>query len=161
MKGISFWLQLILALVAVVSVLAIVQGMFSRQRAIASARATELCLVEALDEALVASGRDVYAAHCAECHGANLEGHPNWQTPLEDGSHHPLPLNNNAHAYQHSDTALLYTIKEGRNAGKLSAMPAFGSQLSEDDIRAVVEFLKSNWGTNERIQQQQLKNPQP
>jgi hypothetical protein len=30
-------------------------------------------------------GRAVYAANCTSCHGANLEGQPKWQTPLQTG----------------------------------------------------------------------------
>ena len=31
------------------------------------------------DQAQVAQGQAVYAAQCARCHGANLEGQPNWR----------------------------------------------------------------------------------
>ena len=34
---------------------------------------------------LVARGRVIYADHCASCHGANLEGQPNWRTRLANG----------------------------------------------------------------------------
>ena len=30
-------------------------------------------------------GRQVYADQCATCHGAHLEGQPDWKTPLPSG----------------------------------------------------------------------------
>jgi S-disulfanyl-L-cysteine oxidoreductase SoxD len=37
------------------------------------------------DADLVAQGETVYLAHCASCHGRNLEGQPNWQQHDKDG----------------------------------------------------------------------------
>lgn len=33
----------------------------------------------------VQAGQAVYVQHCAVCHGANLEGQPNWKQPLPTG----------------------------------------------------------------------------
>ncbi|WP_366142133.1 c-type cytochrome, partial [uncultured Roseobacter sp.] len=33
-----------------------------------------------LDDRDLESGKALYAEHCASCHGASLEGQPNWQT---------------------------------------------------------------------------------
>ena len=33
----------------------------------------------------VVAGQSLYADNCASCHGANLEGQPNWQSPDADG----------------------------------------------------------------------------
>ncbi|HAJ84004.1 MAG TPA: cytochrome C, partial [Rhodobacteraceae bacterium] len=30
-------------------------------------------------------GRSLYGGNCASCHGANLEGQPNWQSANKDG----------------------------------------------------------------------------
>ena len=38
----------------------------------------------AIREAL-AFGKAVYDQHCASCHGAKLEGQPNWRKPLPNG----------------------------------------------------------------------------
>jgi mono/diheme cytochrome c family protein len=160
-KGLNFWAQLALALVGVFSLLAIIQGMAQARREVASAYATALCQLETLDPILIDEGQRVYNEHCAACHGAELQGAEGWEIALEDGSHRPLPLNNAAHAWQHSDSGLIKTIQLGRNAGKLSAMPAFGDKLSEREIRAVVEFIKNNWGVSERTQQQILNSGTP
>src|SRR5437763_3346820 len=37
------------------------------------------------DPALIARGKVVYTEYCASCHGANLEGQPNWRKRLPTG----------------------------------------------------------------------------
>ncbi|MGR3200120.1 MAG: c-type cytochrome, partial [Paracoccus sp. (in: a-proteobacteria)] len=44
----------------------------------------------AQDQAVIALGQRLYAENCASCHGADLEGQPDWQTPLENGRY-PAP----------------------------------------------------------------------
>ena len=34
---------------------------------------------------VVALGQQIYAENCASCHGANLEGQPNWRSPGPEG----------------------------------------------------------------------------
>ena len=58
---------------------------------------------------LVAQGQQAYAIQCARCHGANLEGQPNWKDPLSDGSHPAPPHNASGHTWHHSDE-LLFNI---------------------------------------------------
>ena len=46
---------------------------------------------DASDPELVALGATVYDAHCASCHGRNLEGEPNWRRRRLDGTLPPRP----------------------------------------------------------------------
>src|ERR671913_307202 len=59
----------------------------------------------------VALGREVYAARCASCHGANLEGAPNWQTPLPAGGMPAPPHDPSGHTWHHNDESLFATVK--------------------------------------------------
>jgi mono/diheme cytochrome c family protein len=96
----------------------------------------------------VALGRDLYATHCASCHGGNLEGQPNWQAPLPDGRMPAPPLDATGHAPHHGDPQLFRVVKEGMEAvspGRPSDMPAFAGVLSDDEIRAIIAFLKTSW----------------
>lgn len=157
MKKLSFVAQLALALVLVLSLLAILQGVVMSKRPPARlAEATVECKVE-LDPALIAAGEKLYAQNCAACHGATLEGAPDWEQRHPDGSFPPPPLNSAAHAWQHSDSSIVFTITNGRSAGKSHSMPAFGDRLSTDEVRAVIEFIKSHWGASE-LNQQDLLN---
>lgn len=94
----------------------------------------------------------MYLQYCAVCHGADLRGAPNWQTPNEDGSYPPPPHDSSGHTWHHSDSVLTDLILNG-SAFEQSRMPAFGDRLSEDDVIAILEYLKSEWGETERAYQ--------
>jgi mono/diheme cytochrome c family protein len=94
-------------------------------------------------------GRIVYQARCASCHGANLEGQPNWQQPLADGSMLAPPHDASGHTWHHNDRFLFDTIKYGGQAtappDRRNTMPAFQGQLSDREIWATLAFIKSTW----------------
>ena len=104
--------------------------------------------IDPRNQVAVERGRDIYMARCASCHGADLEGQPNWQQPLADGSYPAPPQNASGHTWHHTDTELFVTVRDGDDpgmAGKASVMPAFGKTLGDSDIVAVLAFIKSNW----------------
>ena len=107
--------------------------------------------------ARIATGRQLYAAHCAACHGANLEGQPNWRERLPTGRLSAPPHDASGHTWHHPDKVLFRITKEGVAAvvpGYESDMPAFGGVLADDEIRAVLAFLKSTWPERERTFQE-------
>ena len=79
-------------------------------------------------------GAGLYARHCASCHGASLEGQPNWRQRLADGSYPAPPHDVTGHTWHHPDSYLFATVKLGGQAtappGVRSRMPAFASRLS-------------------------------
>lgn len=104
--------------------------------------------IDAHDTAAIEKGRAIYAAHCAACHGANLEGQPNWERQLADGTYPAPPQDASGHTWHHSDTELFVMVRDGGDPDKtapLSFMPSFGKSLSDDDIIAVLAFIKSSW----------------
>lgn len=102
--------------------------------------------VPTLDAARVAQGESVYAQHCAACHGANLEGAPDWKKSLADGSLPPPPHDSSGHTWHHTDTLLLSLIADGGDPAYNSKMPAFKDKLTPEEMAAVLEFIKGKWG---------------
>jgi mono/diheme cytochrome c family protein len=107
----------------------------------------------------VALGQQVYASFCTGCHGANLEGQPNWQKKLPLGNFPAPPHDETGHTWHHADQWLFEIIKYG---GKYhappryrSAMPAYQEMLSDAEIWAVLAFIKSHWPATIRAQQEQ------
>ncbi|MBP1807025.1 c-type cytochrome [Rubellimicrobium aerolatum] len=101
-------------------------------------------------------GRDLYAAQCAACHGADLEGQPDWQVRGPDGRMPAPPHDASGHTWHHSDQALLRIIRDGLGAlvpGYQSDMPVFGEVLSDAETEAVLAFIKSTWPERERAYQ--------
>ena len=100
------------------------------------------------DARQVATGAAVYGRACAECHGRNLEGQPDWQTPPIAGVRPAPPHDMTGHTWVHSDRLLFQTIRFGGSThhgdGLIGAMPAFAG-LSDAEIWAVLAFIKSRW----------------
>ena len=105
---------------------------------------------EQADPAEIALGAEVYAKHCAACHWAKLEGHPNWQQKLPNGRWPAPPHDDTGHTWHHSDKWLFEVVEKGMmppyaTRGQQSDMPAFGDRLSNTEIRAVLAYIKSHW----------------
>lgn len=102
------------------------------------------------DGARVAAGSRVYALHCAACHGAALEGQPDWRRRLPHGRMPAPPHDESGHTWHHPDAVLFAITKNGLkppNAppGYESDMPAFGETLNDDEIWSVLAYIKSHW----------------
>lgn len=113
----------------------------------------------ALRADLVAEGQPLYAQYCASCHGANLEGQPNWKQPLPSGKYPAPPHDDSGHTWHHPDALLLSIIHDGGNGsgGTIpSDMPAFKDQLSQRQMEAVLEYIKSRWSLQQRTYQWQM-----
>jgi mono/diheme cytochrome c family protein len=106
--------------------------------------------VPTLDAQRVDVGARVYTAACAGCHGALLEGAPNWRQPGPDGSLPPPPQDSTGHTWHHPDSLLYDIVADGGDPAHASRMPAFRGRLSADEIAAVLEYIKSTWGREER-----------
>ena len=105
---------------------------------------------EQADPAQIARGAAVYAENCAACHGAKLEGQPNWRQKLPNGRWPAPPHDESGHTWHHSDRWLFEVVEKGLvppnvPRGHESDMPAFGGRLSNAEIRAVLAYIKSQW----------------
>lgn len=103
----------------------------------------------------LALGQEIYAQHCAACHGAKLEGRPDWRKPLPSGRMPAPPHDDSGHTWHHSDRVLFEITRNGLvppNAPKNyeSDMPAFAGKLSDDEIRAVLAYIASRWSDEVR-----------
>lgn len=105
--------------------------------------------VPTLNPEWVTQGETAYSQHCAACHGADLEGAPDWKQSLPDGSLPPPPHDSSGHTWHHPDSLLLAIIANGGDPAFNSKMPGFRDKLTERERRSVLEFIKSTWGRNE------------
>lgn len=102
-----------------------------------------------LDPELVGQGERLYTALCASCHGVDLAGESDWKVPNPDGSFKPPPQDSTGHTWHHSDRLLVDLILNGSTFDR-SRMPTFRDVLSESETLAILEYLKSSWGEQER-----------
>ena len=119
----------------------------------------------ALAPAVVASGRQIYAENCASCHGAQGEGQPNWKQQLEDGTYPAPPHTADGHTWHHGDGTLFQYIKVGGAGMNIpnfkSNMPAFEGTLTDEEIVAVLTYLKSLWPDEQRRIQMEASQRDP
>ena len=112
------------------------------------------------DAELLALGEQLYAEKCASCHGAELQGQPDWKRRLESGRMPAPPRDESGHTWHHSDADLFRLTKEGVAAvvggNYESDMPAFEDVLSDEEILAVLAFIKSTWPERERAYQGEI-----
>lgn len=116
---------------------------------------------EQTDATVLERGEAVYRAHCAVCHGPQGEGQPDWRSPGSDGRYPPPPHDSSGHTWHHADADLIEIIRRGGQAvyGSptfTSGMPAFGDVLSEAEIDAVLAYIKTFWGDEQRDYQERL-----
>lgn len=109
------------------------------------------------DPERLALGQRVYSEYCAACHGANLEGEPNWRERRADGTLPAPPHDETGHTWHHPDAQLFAITKEGTAAfapeGYQTNMTGFGGILSDEEIGAVLDYIKSRWPEQIRRQQ--------
>jgi mono/diheme cytochrome c family protein len=113
-------------------------------------------------EAVAETGRALYIQHCAACHGANLEGQPDWRSPDQIGLYPAPPHDETGHTWHHDDTMLIdYIIRGGQavlddmGVKFTSGMPGFGSILNDREAEEILDYIKSTWP--ERIRAAQAK----
>lgn len=85
-------------------------------------------------------GQAIYAQNCQSCHGDAATGNQ----ALPDAPVH----NPEGHTWHHADGQLADIIM-GRLSYPGRTMPSFADTLSENDIEAILVYLKSNWGAEQ------------
>ncbi|MCX6020783.1 MAG: cytochrome c, partial [Chloroflexi bacterium] len=152
------WILRVLAVLGVLITIAVLSGYGSALTGLLAGpknpdRSSE---VAQNTEALIAHGAQLYMANCQVCHGdRNGAG----RIPAAP------PHNQDGHTWHHSDRNLTDTILNG--SGEMGEMmrsmmgipadaprmPAWKDKLSEEDIRAILGFIKTWWTPEQRRQQ--------
>jgi len=98
---------------------------------------------------VIAEGQVIYEENCAACHGAQLEGEPNWRERDAEGYLPAPPHDPTGHTWHHPDAQLFMITKFGTEAmvgnGYQSRMGAYEDVLSDEEIVKVLAFIKSTW----------------
>jgi mono/diheme cytochrome c family protein len=100
-------------------------------------------------EAGTMRGALVYAANCAACHGAKLEGQANWKQVNAAGRLPAPPLDGTGHGWRHSNDELFHMVKfsvlDQAGPDYKTDMPAFDGKLPDADIHAVLAYIHAQW----------------
>ena len=145
-------------LIGALSILALGASLFIY----ASSAGSKPAYIDPSDKALVTDGKHIYARECASCHGATLEGEPNWRMRKANGRLPAPPHDATGHTWHHADALLIEITKNGlvpgisAPEGYVSDMPAYKATLSDHDIRAVLAYIKSSWPEHALARQKQI-----
>lgn len=127
----------------------------------------QVLAVEPLRDDADTAGRRIYQTYCASCHGRHGEGEANWQKPNEQGELPAPPHNGEGHTWKHGDGMLYRIIANGWrdpfNKTQRLTMPAFRQILSPQQIRSVIDYLKTLWTAEQQTFQaeESAKAPVP
>lgn len=101
------------------------------------------------DAKRVANGQQIYDANCAACHGADLQGQPDWRVADQDGFLPAPPHDETGHTWHHDDILLFRIVALGTEAvvggSYKSNMMGFQEILTEDQVLDVLAYIKSTW----------------
>lgn len=141
---------------------------FLAQNLIAQATGTDgvETVLQADDLAVVARGEEVYNLHCAACHGAMLEGQPDWRQRDAEGYLPAPPHDESGHTWHHRDDLLFEITKYGASVvigdkDYKTRMPAYVDVIVDSDIVAVLSYIKNRWPEQERQHQESLNGNDP
>lgn len=112
--------------------------------------------IDPTDASQVETGRRLYADACAGCHGPSPEGQPAWQKRLPNGRLPAPPHDASGHTWHHADEVLFKITKHGPKSypdGRPTDMPAFAERMTDNEIAAVLAFIKSTWSADIQARQ--------
>lgn len=86
------------------------------------------------EETSIARGETLYARNCAGCHGGDGTG----------GGNFPALAGNDA--VTGGPAPVIEIVVEGEGS-----MPAFGDELDDEEIAAVVSYIRNTWGNDAEV----------
>ena len=108
-----------------------------------TATATQLPAVDPSPSlAALNRGAQLFQEQCAQCHGPEAQGHPDWQTP---GVVAAPPLNGTGNDWKRSRAELIAVIQNGAQRDGALVMPAWKGRLSEAEINDLIAWFQALW----------------
>jgi cytochrome c553 len=123
-------------------------------------------LTQAPTPQLIEHGKALFGVYCAGCHGVEGVG----QDPdipmggyfhtarFPEGFHFAPALDMTGHAMIHATSSLFFVVKYGSLVRKDSAMVGWQGRLTDDDMVAIVQFIRSTWSEPARQAQGRFIN---
>jgi mono/diheme cytochrome c family protein len=100
-------------------------------------------------------GARLFQEHCAQCHGPEAQGHPDWQNP-EILAAAP-PLDHSGKAWKRRRAELVAAIQNGARRKGEQVMPAWKGRLTDAEVDDIVTWFTALW-PNEVYEQWQKAN---
>lgn len=127
--------------------------------------AVPVAAVAAVEHERLAQGKSLYQQYCAACHGALVSAGDSWRR-LADRDQLPAPPHDDrGQTWQHPHWQLMEMIRGGvapfEPEGWAADMPAFEDELSEEQVLAVLAYIRSHWSARSLEFQRQREAAEP
>ncbi len=93
----------------------------------------------------VVRGAKLFQEHCAQCHGPEAQGHPDWLTP---GVVAAPPLNGTGNDWKRTKKELVAVIKRGVKRKGKAVMPGWKGRLNDQEIEDIITWFQALWPTD-------------
>jgi mono/diheme cytochrome c family protein len=93
----------------------------------------------------LARGRELYQQGCQSCHGTDGRGNPQWENEVR-----PIEFTDCGTTSEATETWTTVVKHGGASRGLDRAMPAFEGAYSDDEIGAIVDFIRTFCPDHER-----------
>lgn len=87
-------------------------------------------------------GARLFEEQCAQCHGPEAQGHPDWQTPAVVAA---PPLNGTGNDWKRTRAQLVAVVKNGAKRNGELVMPAWNGRMSEAEINDIIDWFQALW----------------
>jgi len=97
------------------------------------------------DIARIAHGAMLFQQNCAECHGPEAQGHPDWKEARSRGYSAAPPLDGTGPAHKRKKAELIAIIRNGVKYDGKPVMPSWKGRVSDQDIEDVILWFQALW----------------
>lgn len=127
---------------SLLAVAVLMLGCERKDNAPAPTTASPLPVEQPASLAALNRGARLYAEHCAQCHGPEAQGHPDWEN--RDIVAAP-PLNGTGNDWKRTRAQLVGVIKHGAKRRNAPVMPAWNGRLSDQEIEDIIAWFQASW----------------
>ncbi|KPK11885.1 MAG: hypothetical protein AMJ68_04140 [Acidithiobacillales bacterium SG8_45] len=93
----------------------------------------------------IAKGARLFQENCAQCHGPEAQGHPDWERGRKEGFAAAPPLNGTGTDITLSKVRMMEIIRNGLKQKGEPVMPAWVGRVSDQDIEDVITWYQALW----------------
>jgi len=99
------------------------------------------------ERASLERGAALFGEYCAQCHGPQGQGHPDWQTPSDGKFSAAPPLNGTGNDWKRSRAELVAVVKNGvrRKSDNADIMPSWKGRMNDRDLEDLINWMQSLW----------------
>jgi mono/diheme cytochrome c family protein len=102
-------------------------------------------LDQMFDVERIARGARLFQEKCAQCHGPEAQGHPDWERGRREGFAAAPPLNGTGTDITLSKTRMMEIIRKGVSRNGVPVMPTWEGRVSDQDVEDVITWYQALW----------------